>query len=97
MTGSKMSRVSPWLEGIGRPRSLKRLADYDCVQRLEFRHDRILEYCLSQTITRILLSEADDRDEVADPFFTPSSVVRLRGRTCPIQFWSGSASEIPPP
>ena len=46
-----------------------RLTEAVGVLRLEFRHDRILEYCLSQAIARILLVEAEDHEEVTDPFF----------------------------
>ena len=41
------------------------------VPRLEFRHDRIVEYCLSKTIATIFIIEADDREAVTDPFFIP--------------------------
>jgi hypothetical protein len=39
--------------------------------RLEFRHDRILEYHLSQAATTMLTAEGEDREAVMDPFFTP--------------------------
>jgi hypothetical protein len=48
-----------------------RLTEAVAVLRLEFRHDRILEYCLSQTIATVFLKEADDREAITDPFFTP--------------------------
>ncbi|MBI3408597.1 MAG: hypothetical protein HY040_09605 [Planctomycetes bacterium] len=41
------------------------------VRRLEFRHDRVLEYHLSLSASGMLLQENDDRDAVADPYFTP--------------------------
>jgi hypothetical protein len=39
--------------------------------RLEFRHDRILDYHLSRAAFEMLLKEGRDREAVAEPFFIP--------------------------
>jgi hypothetical protein len=48
-----------------------RLTEATGMSRLQFRHDRILEYHLSHAASGMLTGEADDHDAVADPFFTP--------------------------
>lgn len=48
-----------------------RLAETVGPPRFEFRHDRILEYHLSQAAARMLPTAGDDREAVMDPFFTP--------------------------
>ena len=47
-----------------------RLTEMAGVSRLQFRHDRVLEYHLSQAASGMLIGERDDNEAVADPFFT---------------------------
>jgi hypothetical protein len=47
-----------------------RVAEEAGPPRLEFRHDRVLEYHLSQVASEMLGKEDSDRQAVIDPFFT---------------------------
>lgn len=48
-----------------------RSKEADGLHRLEFRHDRILEYQLAQAASVMVRTEGADRDAVTDPFFIP--------------------------
>jgi hypothetical protein len=48
-----------------------RIASREGVERFEFRHDRILEHCLSRATVEILQGSDADREFVSDPFFVP--------------------------
>lgn len=50
---------------------LCRLTEVAGPPRLEFRHDRILEYHVVQAASEMLRGDDDERETVVDPFFTP--------------------------
>lgn len=48
-----------------------RIRDRNGEQVFEFRHDRLLEFCISRAIKACLLSPASEQDPVFDPYFVP--------------------------